>query len=296
MNSDQEKLNSLLQRLATPASQPLTPEETQWLEDFKRRYPFFSIPTQSEGSPSMLDVVTAPSRQALARMEGVDDASRFDNFYPEEKGPVTPTTYAAIDDFLNTYGHQSEEEDQLLERLIFNPIPDYAQQLAQEENESLPDAPTDENDSNSAEARLNRFILNHRHGSQVLSQQPPLSDAEKTPKATETDNSTTASTPPQTVAESQPTTEVRVKKTTAPHQRTESSKQAHSDGLLSESLAKIYIKTRRYEQAYEILNGLSLRFPEKSSYFADQLRFLRKLILNEQKKRIENSRESDNNH
>lgn len=243
----------------------------------------------------MLDVVTAPSREALARMEGIDDASRFDNFYPQEKGPSTPTTYAAIDDFLNTYGHQSEEEDQLLERLIFNPIPDYAQQLAQEEEESLPVATDDDSDSNSAEARLNRFILNHRHGSQVLPQQPPLSNSEKTPKATEDDSSTTTNYSPQTEAESQRPTEVRPKKPNTPHQRAETPKQAPSDGLLSESLAKIYIKTRRYEQAYEILNGLSLRFPEKSSYFADQLRFLRKLILNEQKMRIENSRESDNN-
>ena len=50
--------------------------------------------------------------------------------------------------------------------------------------------------------------------------------------------------------------------------------------MLSESLAKIYIKRRRYEKAYEIIHTLSLNFPEKSIYFADQLRFLKKLILN----------------
>ncbi len=52
------------------------------------------------------------------------------------------------------------------------------------------------------------------------------------------------------------------------------------DSMLSESLAKIYIKRRRYEKAYEIIHTLSLNFPEKSIYFADQLRFLKKLILN----------------
>lgn len=296
MNSDQEKLNSLLNRLADPASQPLTPEETQLLEDFKRRYPFFSMPTPTtEDTPSLNDVVTAPSREALARMKGEKDASRFDNFYPPEKGPATPTTYAAIDDFLNTYGHQSEEEDQLLERLIFNPIPDYAQQLAQEEEESLPAEPTPECDNNSAEARLNRFILNHRHGSPVLPQQAPLADDETKPKATESKPITPTPKAAQATPENQQTTEVQAKKTATPHQRSETLKTAPTDSLLSESLAKIYIKTRRYEQAYEILNGLSLRFPEKSSYFADQLRFLRKLILNEQKIRIENNRESDNN-
>ncbi len=54
------------------------------------------------------------------------------------------------------------------------------------------------------------------------------------------------------------------------------------DSLLSESLAKIYIKQRRYDKAYEIIRNLSLNFPEKSIYFADQLRFLQKLILNNQ--------------
>ena len=47
---------------------------------------------------------------------------------------------------------------------------------------------------------------------------------------------------------------------------------------LMESLAKIYIKQRRYERAFEIISNLSLNYPEKSVYFADQLRFLQKLI------------------
>lgn len=61
-------------------------------------------------------------------------------------------------------------------------------------------------------------------------------------------------------------------------------KQAHpkpkTDSLLSESLARIYVKQRRYDKAFEIIRNLSLNFPEKSAYFADQLRFLQKLILN----------------
>ena len=56
------------------------------------------------------------------------------------------------------------------------------------------------------------------------------------------------------------------------------------DSLLSESLAKIYIRQHRYDKALEIIQSLSLNFPEKSIYFADQIRFLKKLILNQEYK------------
>ncbi len=50
--------------------------------------------------------------------------------------------------------------------------------------------------------------------------------------------------------------------------------------FLTESLAKIYIKQRRYSKALEIIRKLSLKYPEKNIYFADQIRFLEKLIIN----------------
>ncbi len=52
-----------------------------------------------------------------------------------------------------------------------------------------------------------------------------------------------------------------------------------SDSSLSESLAKIYIRQHRYDKAFEIIHNLSLNNPKKSAYFADQLRFLAKLML-----------------
>ncbi|MDE5837668.1 MAG: hypothetical protein K2H39_01300, partial [Paramuribaculum sp.] len=57
------------------------------------------------------------------------------------------------------------------------------------------------------------------------------------------------------------------------------------DSLLSESLAKIYISRGKYDKAYEIIRSLSLKYPKKSIYFADQLRFLQKLILNSKHKK-----------
>lgn len=53
-----------------------------------------------------------------------------------------------------------------------------------------------------------------------------------------------------------------------------------SDMLFTETLASIYIKQGHYERAKQIIEGLSLKFPEKISYFAVQLDFLGKLIDN----------------
>jgi hypothetical protein len=55
------------------------------------------------------------------------------------------------------------------------------------------------------------------------------------------------------------------------------------DGYFTETLAKIYIKQKRYSKAIEIIQRLNLNYPKKSAYFADQIRFLRKLMLNEDK-------------
>ncbi|MDR0422235.1 MAG: tetratricopeptide repeat protein [Proteiniphilum sp.] len=54
--------------------------------------------------------------------------------------------------------------------------------------------------------------------------------------------------------------------------------------FLTETLAKIYIKQEKYEQALAIIKRLSLNFPKKSVYFAHQIRFLELLIINEKNK------------
>ncbi|AVM54100.1 tetratricopeptide repeat protein [Bacteroides zoogleoformans] len=52
------------------------------------------------------------------------------------------------------------------------------------------------------------------------------------------------------------------------------------DSCFTETLAKIYIKQKRYDKALEIIKKLSLNYPKKNAYFADQIRFLEKLIIN----------------
>ena len=50
-----------------------------------------------------------------------------------------------------------------------------------------------------------------------------------------------------------------------------------------ETLARIYIKQGRYQKAYDIIGRLSNKYPQKNAYFADQMRFLEKLIINSNK-------------
>ena len=51
----------------------------------------------------------------------------------------------------------------------------------------------------------------------------------------------------------------------------------------TETLARIYIKQGRYQKALDIIQRLSERLPGKNAYFADQVRFLEKLIINNNK-------------
>ena len=51
-----------------------------------------------------------------------------------------------------------------------------------------------------------------------------------------------------------------------------------SESIFTESLAKIYIKQGQYVKALHIFEKLNLKYPEKSTYFADQIRFLTKII------------------
>jgi hypothetical protein len=56
------------------------------------------------------------------------------------------------------------------------------------------------------------------------------------------------------------------------------------DEYFTETLARIYIKQGRYSKALEIIRRLSLQVPKKNAYFADQIRFLEKVIINNSQK------------
>ena len=50
------------------------------------------------------------------------------------------------------------------------------------------------------------------------------------------------------------------------------------DSYFTETLAHVYINQKRYDKALEIIRVLSLKYPKKNRYFADQIRYLEKII------------------
>lgn len=265
MNDDARKLKCLLEN-------PDAPDAGEWLRALGEKYPYFPIARALE-LRSVYAGLDEADRQRLVEeltlsVPGSDAARRladpagdeFDNFYPPEAKPAKPSTDTTIDRFLETYGNESAEETATLEKLIFNPVPDYAQQLERDGT-----APAEEDVAGDSQlARINRFIRSQQQSAPDT--RVELRD-EMEPAATEDSAEVTAQTP---AAIPQPAPERRPSAAATPE-----------NSLLSESLAKIYIKTHRYERAYEILSRLSLAVPEKNAYFADQLRFLRKVMLAE---------------
>lgn len=261
-----QELDALLTRcLALPDGEPLEGADEAALRSVMQAYPAFGlIPllllrhASAETDIRALRARVAllcPHPHTLAFARYGDEWARF---YPEAPDPEAKKTVDVIDTFLNTYGSCTPEEEALLERMIFNPTPDYAEMLAREEQVNLPaenDAPAD-----SQEAMINAFIRSQHPAAHTPSLMPPQEGA-----ASDDDNEPAAPV----------------------------SKPQHADdGLLSESLAKIFIKQGRYERAYEIISGLNLKFPKKSAYFADQLRFLQKLIINQRQQEALKSRDA----
>lgn len=56
------------------------------------------------------------------------------------------------------------------------------------------------------------------------------------------------------------------------------------EGFFTETLARIYVKQGHYSKALAIIKRLDLNYPGKNPYFADQIRFLEKLVINSNKK------------
>ena len=229
--------------------------DREWLEQAEREAPYSVLPAllylKAEGIKGNEDVLSRlairfPDRQALAMTLG-EEAEQLSGFYPAEEPQETPDTDTAIDRFLENYGKTSAEEVAAISRAIFNPQPDYADVLAAQEKEESGLAPQE---GDSQDELINKFIAEQMQLNEQASHTPISTHAGEQEKA-----------------------EIAGDVIENPTQ--------NDDSMLSESLAKMYIARHKYSQALEIIKRLSLKYPEKSIYFADQIRFLAKLVLNE---------------
>ena len=54
----------------------------------------------------------------------------------------------------------------------------------------------------------------------------------------------------------------------------------HHDGFMTETLARIYLEQKNYDKAIQSYKILSLKYPEKSGFFADQIKAVKQLQEN----------------
>ncbi len=240
--------------------------DRRWLDQAMAEAPYCTLPmllflkrNGTAGNDDLLAklAILWPDRQALALQIG-RDAAKFAAFYPDAPQPETPATDDAIDRFLDNYsGGNNEREIAALNQIIFNPQPDYADILAAEEHDN-PHAKSDDDDLQ--DRLIDNFIASAREREQQLAADATQQHVDDQDAAQVAD--TPVNSPDQPKA-----------------------------GMLTEGLAQLYISRGKYDRALEIIKALSLKFPEKSIYFAAQIRFLKKLMLNE--KYLNNNKQSD---
>ena len=214
-----------------------------------------------------LNAADPAAASALANLTGDDWLS----LYPAADSLRRPDTGSAIETFLNTFGSQNASETAQLEKLIFNPTPDYATTLAMQEEErgGSPAAPATAQD-----AMLDAFIASHPDGTafaveaaEAAAVEAAEAAAAGTVAGTGEAGTVSGRARPITVTPTAPAGGAAAPAPVAP-----------VSSSLQESLAKSYIRQGRYQKAFDIISELNLNNPEKSAYFADQLRFLQKII------------------
>lgn len=189
---------------------------------------------------------------ALRTIIGIDP-EEFAAFYPDMK-PRELSTDDTIDGFISRFSSEAAAGTPEVDRLIAAPAVDYALLMEEDDADAPADAPED-----STSDLISSF----------LAAVPP-----KTPSARRRKPGPDAPAPaPQVEAESE-----------ARDPETPREEAPEADPELSEALFRLMVRNRNYRKALEIINELSLNNPKKSIYFAYQIRFLEKLIKNQEKK------------
>ncbi len=258
---------------------PQEPVNKQWVLNMLQTHSCFYLPAALllKRNPDGLDKATLQRLHSAVMMNCADrtaiidyvdpNNAGWDAFYPKEEIMKSPTDQT-IDDFIQRFGHISTpEEDAVLERLILNPVPgDYF---------GGTEAPLDPSDPLSLPPELMKKDDSEKAASKENETEQSIETTEKEPAES-----------PGVTNHSGPLVEPSAGRIPVEAQddvtHTESSDSANEESLLTESLVKIFIKRHNYERALDIISRLSLNYPEKSVYFADQKRFLKKLIINQQ--------------
>lgn len=225
-------------------------------------------------------------REALMRV--LDPDADFADFYPDMQ-PVKLTTNDTIDAFLNRFGTPGDHETDLLTRMIFDsgaraPLSeDAAEEAASAAAEPAPDATA---------TRIDAFLATSRQPARVPEALRHLEEEAEAPAETPAVAALNTLSSP-AASSAQAAAQPSAAKPSAPPLNTLSTLNSLNSlsapsapsaqtrpkaSSLSVSLAAMMIKNGNYPKALEIINELNLANPEKSIIFADQIRFLRKLI------------------
>ena len=213
------------------------------------------------GTELRRSVLYIADRAALCRLiEGYMDRVLPDE-EPKEETVGLDRTMSLIDAFLGTL---PDESDAL--HLPIDAMGDYATRFltggVEEEEQPVPTVASDGMDL------IDRFISQQSAIDSPSSEMPPVEQGE-------------------VVVEEVPVPIENGKDALAAEEDEEehiNDDESLDESYFTETLAKIYIKQRKYSRALEIIRSLYLKYPEKNIYFADQIRFLEKLIINNNSK------------
>ncbi len=244
----------------------------QTAEEEFRRHPYF-INTQldalAEATPEerpvlLRRIAAAVGDEATLRTLLGIDPEEFASFYPDMM-PQTPSTADTIDTFIDRFAPATPP----MEEVPVAPAVEYAAYAldpADDDNEMPADSTSD---------AISAFL-------QSVPPKTPKKAAMKAVKHEEnTEEKVAGQVKEEEAEEVQELPEVieEIQEEDEPHP----DKTERETPMLSEELARIMVKNGNYRKALEIITDLSLKNPKKSIYFADQMRFLNKLIENQQR-------------